>query len=465
MIGTKASGSGKRTAWLAALLALVLLWPAILNGLPHFFPDSGGYLKVGWGRYWLSDRSSFYGLYLKPFVSVGGIAGLWLGLLPQLVATVLLPLATARRMEAPHWPLAWLAVLALSTGPWHASQLMPDAYAVPIVLLGWLGANRDPGAPGSPLLWLAAAALCLTHSTYPALLVASCLAALAALKLGGLAWRALLTRLAALGVALLFVVGIQFVANAFYFHKATYAPRSEAFLFASLHEDGIVQPWLARHCPTDPRVRELCAIAPRFPRDSQQLLWSPQSVFWDTVWEQSNRRGGIDWDRQLGIAARGALAEHPLLFARAAIDATGEQFLSYRVLDDECPATCNNPRSALQDAFHEFEPGLRDRVNATRQVRGELRTYPLLAVTGLVSSIGLLGLFVLPALAWRRRDALAGSLLLATLAALLANAFVTGTLSDVHDRYQSRVIWLAPVVCVLVLLRWRAARGRGPAPA
>jgi hypothetical protein len=56
--------------------------------------------------------------------------------------------------------------------------------------------------------------------------------------------------------------------------------------------------------------------------------------------------------------------------------------------------------------------------------------------------------------AWRRRDGEALTLVLAISAALIANTAVAGALSDVHDRYQSRIVWLAPLAIFLLIARW-----------
>jgi hypothetical protein len=42
---------------------------------------------------------------------------------------------------------------------------------------------------------------------------------------------------------------------------------------------------------------------------------------------------------------------------------------------------------------------------------------------------------------------------------LLANAFVCGVLSNPHDRYGARLIWIAPLVVTLLLCRLYARRG------
>ena len=44
-------------------------------------------------------------------------------------------------------------------------------------------------------------------------------------------------------------------------------------------------------------------------------------------------------------------------------------------------------------------------------------------------------------------------------AALLANAVVCGVLSNPHDRYGARLVWIAPLVVTLLLCRLYARRG------
>ena len=67
-----------------------------------------------------------------------------------------------------------------------------------------------------------------------------------------------------------------------------------------------------------------------------------------------------------------------------------------------------------------------------------------------------------------RREAFAdlGMLAMTATTALLANAFVCGVLSNPHDRYGARLIWIAPLVVTLLLCRlyarhWLPQAGRG----
>jgi hypothetical protein len=63
-------------------------------------------------------------------------------------------------------------------------------------------------------------------------------------------------------------------------------------------------------------------------------------------------------------------------------------------------------------------------------------------------------------LGWRREPfADLGILAGTATAALLANAFVCGVLSNPHDRYGARLVWVAPLVVTLLLCRLYARRG------
>jgi hypothetical protein len=55
------------------------------------------------------------------------------------------------------------------------------------------------------------------------------------------------------------------------------------------------------------------------------------------------------------------------------------------------------------------------------------------------------------------RRHLATGLAAAALVALLANAAITGGLSGPHDRYQSRIMWLPPVIAILAIASLRRA--------
>jgi hypothetical protein len=326
---------------------------------------------VGWKSFWLIDRSSFYGIYLKPFVLRTDLLGLWLGLLPQLAATIAMLVLLSRKLQSRYWEVALPSLLLFTTAPWHVSQLMPDAYAATVILLGWYLASRNPNEAGVPLIWLGAVLAMLTHSTFPVLMVAAFCFALAIRWSEGLSSKIIILRLFGLCLSIAATVLTQLSANAYFLEKASYSPRGSAFLYARLNEDGLTQGYLEKHCTTDSRIQELCQIAPSFPRDAQELLWADRTPFRKTVWAQKRGKVPVDWDEQLGIVANGALREEPIRFLALSAKSTIRQFFSFKVLDDQCPESCL-VKGSMKPALRYGRPDLREKINSAPQIRGEL---------------------------------------------------------------------------------------------
>lgn len=439
---------------LVAIMAMlaVLLWAAVWNGFPLVFPDSGTYLSIAFGQQYAVDRSSFYGLALKPIVTLAkGESLLWAAIGAQ-AAIVAWSIWTAGRAMAPG-RLLWLPpILFLTSAPFHAGQLMPDAFSGAAVLFAWAAASRDPGDDGAPLLWLAGFGCALVHYTHLALfVVAGAATILAGLELG-LAWRAAARRLLALLLVAAAVVGAHVAANGAVLQRWSMSPMGGVFLFARLHEDGPAARWLARHCGHDAPAR-LCAVRTALPRDSQVLLWNNErSPLADRLWHAPAAERWA-WVDMLGAAARGAIRDEPGAVLLAAARGGRDQFLHFAVLDDECPVGCRDPRAGITSAIRHFRPAAEPSLMASRQVEDRTRKPLLRAVTAPIAWAAILLIPVAALLAWQRRDQLSLGLLMAIGSTLVVNAALAGALSDVHDRYQSRLVWLAPLGLALVALR------------
>ena len=118
------------------LSAAVLLWPALWNGYPLVFSDTGTYLSQAIEHHLGWDRPVFYSLFLFPLHMA---VTTW----PAIAAQALLVTHTlhlARRALLPEvsawWLLPGVGCLAIATAlPWFASQLMPDVFTAILVLV------------------------------------------------------------------------------------------------------------------------------------------------------------------------------------------------------------------------------------------------------------------------------------------------------------------------------------------
>jgi hypothetical protein len=450
--------------WPIAVIAAaaILLWPAVYNRFPLVFPDTGAYFAVTWGQYWTVDRSGFYGFFLRPLSSVGPLVQLWVAVALQaaLIATAILLVLRKMTPElSPAKAVAVVVALAVLTSlPWHSSQLMPDAFSGVCVLAVWLACQKDPSDNGSPSLWFAAYIAGLMHFTHLALIVAAAAGILLLQLLLRSASRSTIAKRAlAATVIAVAILATQTTANGLFLKRWSPAPMGSAFLFARLHEDGIVQPWLTQHCPRG-ETPLLCRAEPSLPRNSQALLWGDNSPFARLAVPSRLNSDDQSFLAELRTASLGAIAERPIMFGGNALRGAARLFVHFQVLDDECPEVCRSESSAVYGWFRGYRPSLIGPFLSSRQLQGSIPKTLFRSITTPVAALSLLLMPILFWLAWRRKDAMACSLLAGVFVALCANAFVTGALSDVHGRYQSRVIWLAPFAVLLAWLRWRPRR-------
>ena len=112
-------------------------------------------------------------------------------------------------------------------------------------------------------------------------------------------------------------------------------------------------------------------------------------------------------------------------------------------------------------AIEKFAPAAAAGMHAARQQHGEIG---FAAINRIHQPVALAAMLLLLAtvaarLAPRSRSPISGMLAATATAALLANAFVCGVLSNPHDRYGARLVWIAPLVVTLLLCRLYARRG------
>jgi len=101
-----------------------------------------------------------------------------------------------------------------------------------------------------------------------------------------------------------------------------------------------------------------------------------------------------------------------------------------------------------------YTPAVLPAMRTARQQRGELHFESINAVHVPIALAGTVLLPILIVLALRRRLNADLGLLAATAAlAIVMNACVCGPLSNAHDRYGARIVWIAPFVVALASLR------------
>jgi hypothetical protein len=436
-------------AWLLLLPLPMLLWPALLNGYPLVFSDTGTYLSQAIHLYLGWDRPAFYSLFM---MALHMTLTTWPVVLAQAVCVVLM-LECVRGVFFPTTPRPVLPVLLLAlsllTGlPWLISRLMPDLFT-PLLVLAMAVLIFVPERLAPRWRWLlvlAAVAMTAVHQSN----VLLCLGLLAALvplrrRLGAQValGRQGLLRLALVPVlALAALTAVNLAAH----RVASPSPFGNVFLLARVIYDGPGLRVLQRDCPQ--AGWRLCAELGDMPPTSDDFLWLPDGPL--------VRAGGAKIvSREATAIILAALWAEPWTQLRA-IAANSLEQLGLFSPGDGLHAW---PEEVSPWIARDFPDAERRRYEAARQTRGAL-VVPAWTETADRASVvvGLAGLVVVFVRAVRRRCPSAG-LCAAIFLAVLGNAVITGGLSCPHDRYQSRVIWLPAAVVLLALPGGRLLSG------
>jgi len=433
-----------RLRWIAAHLAVavILAWPALYNGFPVLFFDTGGYLQSGLNGVLPVGRSVVYGAFLR-LLSLSAV-GFWPVVIFQalLMTWVLGLVLRARQLGHAAWLLAvGLGLAVLTALPWYTTQMMPDWLAPAAVLALWLlfAAPATMGPLARAGLVVLVAAAIASHMGSALLVIGLILvgALLYGFRQAGLAMMGLVLGLLLLPLGNWLAVG------------TARPPKAEAvFLLGRMMQDGLAGRYLAQACP-DPGLR-LCAVKDDLPATANDFLWGPPGGK-----GTAESLGGIlALNDEAWRVVLGSLRQDPWGNLRAAITNTADQMTRFDTGDGTVAEIWHSRwRIGLQ------YPDLVPAMDASHQMGAGFdfaRWNGVHRPVGVASLVMLAGLLVWRILRGIGPDA---RMLGFVLVALVANAAICGVLSNPHDRYMSRMIWLATFAVVLVEAgRWRTAR-------
>ena len=108
----------------------------------------------------------------------------------------------------------------------------------------------------------------------------------------------------------------------------------------------------------------------------------------------------------------------------------------------------------ILEVFDSVFPGGRSRYLQSRQVRNALPFAFFARVQNWTIIMSLVVIGALTPRLWSRRPPRLLGLSAVIVSMVIANGLVTGVLSAVEDRYQSRVIWLLPLLAGVFVLEW-----------
>ncbi|MCF4164870.1 hypothetical protein L2U69_04355 [Zavarzinia compransoris] len=436
-------------AVLAPVAALIaLLAPALWNGFPISFHDTGGYFAAPYIDAPGNGRSTVYGLFLE---ALHGGAAFWPAIVVQCAMVVALLVETGRAFLGLRGRALALFAGAMGVGlslvsglAWYAAQLMPDiwASAAVLALILMIEGREGRGLAAWAGLALVVAFGAASHTGTMALVLGlllfkGLLMVVARLHEPLRQWRRRASlRLGIGGLALALGVLAVPMANLATYGQFRFTPGGDVFLFGRLVQDGIASRYLADHCP-DPSLKLCDHQAELFEDDGTQR--SNDSFLW---WGGSPLYEIGGWDEagpELARITRESLVEYPAMHAAAAWRSFVRQLGLIGTGDG-----LNEHHWHTQYVFEKYRPDDLPAYMAAEQ-RGEDIPFGVMNIVHV--PLGFLAIGLLPVsvavFLWGRRASGPGRLAAFVLVALLGNAAICGILSNPHDRYQNRLVWLA----------------------
>lgn len=430
--------------------ALLILGVALINGFPLVYSDTGTYLRSAFTGFVPADRPYWYGLFIR-ITSLGGVS-LWGVVAAQaLLCSTLLWRCWCAFGDGRAWTyLLTLATLSPFTGlGWYAGQLVADIFTVTGVLSGLLLSYTSTSVWWRLFHVFVLVLACFVHLSNLMILPLT-LAATALI----IRWKSTLQP----KVPLWLPFGVLFLcwpaiwlANKAISGEGHISRISHVFLVSNMAESGILQRWMAEHCP-DPSL-PICQFQDSIPRTNKQFMWSEHGpLHWG---------GGADKVRDEYTYIINSTLKDPTFVAlhiRASLGSTGRLLGLWRVADElegeYYRQNYSPPYGSIADLLpHELNDMLRSEQNTGT---GKLWMRVVDPVYGML--LGASILFAVYLLIRRSSDPYILLAVCTGAGALLLGAWVCATLSTVDSRYMSRTAWLLPMMISLSLWRLHAQR-------
>jgi hypothetical protein len=447
--------------------ALLLAWPAFLNGFPLLYPDSMTYLADGHvvaRALFLHQLSNYYGVR-SFFYSLGILPFHWnispwpiVVLQCLLVAWVIWLLVRSfqaraflshsiflRRIVAPYLLLI-LFLSLLTSVSWYACFIMPDILGPLLYLCFYLLAfARDTLSRAERWgLYLIAVWGITAHASH--LLLAAGLFVLLVLFAAFERqpfWRRVRS-LGELAAILVVAMAAQMALHGYLYGKPTLNGVRPPYLMARIIADGPGRWYLEKNCP---RLQwAVCNHISQFTDDPDTFLWAEDGAYESASDEEKTQ---IEQEEMpLVLATVRAYPQQQL--SRSAAN-FWDQLLHFGIYGF-------NENDWMHQQFDDVLPRAKASYLGSRQEHDALPLDLFTEIQWWTIVASLAAIAVLIPFLWRRHSPRLAGLTLVVSATVVANACVTGVLSIVDDRYQCRVIWLVPLLAGIFFLDWLQQR-------
>lgn len=395
-------------------------------------------------------RSFIYCLGILPFHwnvtpwPVVGLNALLTAYALWLVVRSILPRKTVTHYFAIAVPLSLLTGLG-----WFVSLVMPDIYGPVLYLSVYLlvfapeTLTRAERAIVALMAWWSVAA----HLTHLMLAFGLCIVLALFSLIGRGAARRRLQAIGKVAIIVVLAAGAHIALHTYLYGQPSLSGKRAPFLLTRVIVDGPGRQFLRQDCEHTKLV--VCNYLNEIPDDANAFLWNLNGV-----WQTASPATKDQLRQEETPVVWGTLRTYPRQELFISLAHFAAQLTTFGLWD-------YGPNAWVLSEFAKVLPGDRSSYLRSRQARNALPADFSSSAQEWTVAASLLLVALFSVSLWRRRPNRLLGFSTVVVFVILANAFVTGVLANVEDRYQSRVIWLLPLMAVLFVLEWVDHKSRG----
>jgi hypothetical protein len=438
--------------------ALSMIWPALYNGFPLLYPDSMTYLGDGpvvaraiflhQTASYYGMRSFFYSLGILPLhrnVTAWPVIACQAILMSYVLWLVVRSILSKRAVTG---YLVLIATLSLATSlSWYVSLVMPDILGPALYLTFFLLVFARQTLSRAERFSLGAIACwaVTSHATHLMLGVGLWFLLAVVMTVQRQTKRQIVMSLGEMAIALAIAASAQLALHGYLYGTPSLNGERPPYLTARLVADGTGRQYLEQHCKTEQWT--LCDRIENLAGDADHFLWDSNGGW-----------GGASADEQREMSREemnfvlATIRSYPAEQLARSAGAFWQQLKTFGIEDLDAS-------SWVADQFDEVLPGEKSNYLSSRQARNALHIEGFTAFQiWVVRSSPVLMMAFVPVI-WGRTSRRLLGLGIVIVSIIIANAFVTGTMSMVDERYGSRVVWLVPFWMGLALMEGISMRG------
>ncbi len=438
--------------------AFLMTWPALYNRYPLLYADSMSYLEDGplvaraLFLHKFSDdyggRSFIYCLGILPLHwnvtpwPIVGLNALLTAYVIWLVVRSILPQQSVTRYFALILPLSMFTGLG-----WLVGWVMPDILGPVLYLSIYLlvfapeSLSRAERLIVVLIAWWAAA----SHVTHLILAAGMCVLMASPIVLRRKSMRGRLRGVGGVAMIVLAAAAAHMALHWYLYGEPSLNGKRPPFLMARVIADGPGRWYLQQRCG-DLHLA-VCAHVHDLPDNVGDFLWGINGIWLSSSADQQERLRGEEMAFVLGT-----LRAYPREELIISADHFWEQLHTFGLSDYD-------PNPWIWEMVDTVLPGARARYVQSRQAQETLHEEFFNSVQDWTVMASLVVIAVWTVFVRQRSRRVIG-LTAVIVFVVIANAAVTGILSNVEDRYQARVIWLVPLLAGVLVLEWLDYRPR-----